>query len=127
MSEETAAAAPTVPHTPEGSAVPKRSADPMQESVLLGEQSRRWRLRFYASCFAFGFLFVVSIVQFMGTFLTCRMLHETRQEIEKLRSDGVLRELQKARETADEITHRSKELRILEEEVLIAKADLQER
>ena len=126
MSEATAAA-PSTPIPSEASAAVKPSVDPMRDVSLLREQSRTWRLRFYASCLAFTFLFGVSALQFMGTFLTCRMLHETRQEIEKLRADGILREVQRTRETADSVTAKAKELAILERDVLAASAGMEER
>jgi hypothetical protein len=127
MSEETAAAAPSTPTPSEASATAKPSAEPMRDIALLREQTRAWRLRFYASCVAFTFLFAVSILQFTGTFLTCRMLHETRQEIEKLRTDGILREVQRTRETADSVTAKAKEVATLEREVLAASAGMEER
>jgi hypothetical protein len=125
MSEETTSAAPSTPTTPEASTTQK--TDPMQDIALLREQSRRWRLRFYVSCLAFAFLFVVSLLQFTGTFLTCRMLHETRQEIQRLRSDGVIRDLQKARETADLVAAKAKEVEIVQREVLSVSAGMEER
>jgi hypothetical protein len=127
MSEDQAATAQPTPITPEASAPARPAPDLVQDLVVLREENRRWRLRFYAACAGFVFLLVVSLVQFTGTFVVCRMVHETRQEIDKLRSDGVLHELRKARETADVVSAKVKEVGILEREVLDARAEMEER
>src|SRR5262245_40089104 len=56
--------------------------------IGLQEQIRVWRLRFYAACVAFGGLFVLSLVQFSSTFLSCRMLHETREAARELNQES---------------------------------------
>ena len=102
-------------------------ADPMQDIASLREQNRIWRLRFYGSCVAFAFLFAVSIVQFTSTFMTARLLHETRQEIEKLRNDQSLYDLRKAREAADLVVRKAKETEMFAEQTRELTKDVHER
>lgn len=106
---------------------PLETADPLQDIIRLREQNRVWRLRFYGACVAFAFLFVVSLVQFTSTFVTARLLHETRQEIDKLRNDEGLYELRKARETADLVVTKAKEVKVLADDTRAVSKDVQER
>src|SRR5262245_29584293 len=103
------------------------AADPLQDIISLREQNRVWRLRFYGSCVAFAFLFIVSLVQFTSTFVTARMLHETRQEIERLRNDDGISELRKAREMADLVVTKAKEVKVAADETRAASKEVQER
>lgn len=63
--------------------------DPIREIELLREVNRRWRRAAIGAAVAFFFLFILSLVQFMGTFITCRLLHEARQEAARNRQDMV--------------------------------------
>lgn len=67
-------AQPSNASTPNRAAVELTSLDPIHEVYVLRELNRRWQ-RMAVGSIAFAvFLFVVSIVQFLGTFTTCRLL-----------------------------------------------------
>ena len=61
--------------------------DPIREIEQLRAANRRWRKAAIGTAVAFVFLFVLSLVQFLGTFITCRLLHEARQEAARARQD----------------------------------------
>ena len=68
-------------------AAARTPADPIREIEKLRAANRRWRKAAIGAVVAFIFLFVVSLVQFLGTFITCRLLHEARQEAARNRQD----------------------------------------
>jgi len=55
--------------------------------MTLDEQKRRWRSRFLGAALVLGVLFAASVLQYAGTFATCRLLDEARREVEQLRND----------------------------------------
>ncbi|MBY0524447.1 MAG: hypothetical protein K2R98_13660 [Gemmataceae bacterium] len=91
MTEAPIEASPNVPGAP---------VDPLTEIQKLREANRWWRRRAFGVGGAFVFLFVLSLVQFMGTFLTCQLLNEARREAAKANRETMehLRELREARQ-----------------------------
>jgi len=55
--------------------------DLIGEVNSLRESNARWKRRCIAGCLALIILLGVSFVQYMGTFVTCRMMDETREEV----------------------------------------------
>jgi len=69
---------PIDPVTPE--TVEVMPLDPIHEIHILREINRRWRRAAIGSILVAVFLGIVSVVQFAGTFITCRLLNKTREE-----------------------------------------------
>jgi len=83
--------------------------DPIRELERLRAANQRWRKAATGAVVAFVFLFVVSLVQFLGTFITCRLLHEARQEAARNRQDtmkalGEMKEAQHELEKTQQLT-----------------------
>lgn len=76
------------------------SHDLIQELRILRELNRRWRRVAIGAGFFGIFLAVVSVMQFAGTFTTCRLLSESRREATANRqlADSQLREMRSLEE-----------------------------
>ena len=55
----------------------------LQEVERLRETAQLWRVRFLISCLAYVFLFIIAVIQFTATFMTTRLLHESRQDAQR--------------------------------------------
>jgi hypothetical protein len=65
-------------------APPPTPQELLQDVQRLREDNQRWRGRFVAACAAFVFLFIVAVIQFVGTFITLRLTHEGRLDAQRL-------------------------------------------
>jgi hypothetical protein len=81
-------------------------ADPVVEVQRLREQHRRWKGRFIAVCIVVVFLLIVSVLQFIGTFITCQMLFAARRDSENAqqRTTELLNQFADARNSLNQAT-----------------------
>lgn len=78
--------------------------DPVIELQQLRDQQQRWKGHFIAACIAFVFLLVVSVLQFIGTFITCQILFAARQDSERAQKETtqLMKDLGDARSSLDQ-------------------------
>lgn len=83
---------------------PAKPVDPLIEIQQLREQQRRWKGRFLAVSVAFVFLLVVSVLQFVGTFITCQVLYAARRDSEhaQRQTRELLKDLAEARNSLNQ-------------------------
>ncbi|OAI48021.1 hypothetical protein AYO44_08165 [Planctomycetaceae bacterium SCGC AG-212-F19] len=87
--------------------------DPVVELQQIRDENRRWQGRFVAACAAFAFLLFVSVLQFVGTFITCNILFAARRDTERAHKEtlNVLKELRDAHSTLDRASNNLQDAR----------------
>jgi mono/diheme cytochrome c family protein len=82
---------------------PVAAGDFVVEIQQLREESTRWRGRFIAAGIAFVFLLLISVLQFIGTFITCHLLHVAQRDFERAQkeTDQILKNLHDAQSTVE--------------------------
>src|SRR5262249_53130651 len=100
--------------------------DPVVELQQLREDGKRWKGRFIAACVAFAFLLFVSVLQFVGTFVTCNLLHVARRDAERAQKETgqLIKELIDARGVLDQATSSLREARVTISKVSGVEAEL---
>ncbi|OAI48022.1 hypothetical protein AYO44_08170 [Planctomycetaceae bacterium SCGC AG-212-F19] len=63
------------------------ATDPLPQMELLRRRHWRWRFVALVSLVGFALITVVSALQFWGTFVTCQLLAQARQDAERARED----------------------------------------
>jgi hypothetical protein len=63
------------------------ATDPLPQMERLERSRWRWRFVALVGLIAFGIITPVSVVQFWGTFVTCQLLTEARQDAERAREE----------------------------------------
>jgi DNA repair exonuclease SbcCD ATPase subunit len=80
--------------------------DPIVELQRLRAQNRRWRRSALGIGAAFVFLFVLSLIQFLGTITACKLLQEARRESARVNRETAeyLREIRNAQQRAEQLS-----------------------
>jgi hypothetical protein len=80
--------------------------DPIVELQRLREQNHRWRRSALGIGAAFVFLFVLSLIQFLGTITACKLLQEARRESARVDRETAeyLREIRNAQQRAKQLS-----------------------